>query len=452
MPLRLLAELNWAYGTSASDSDDRGPGIGLCSCRADACILSRQTTGRMVPRGLRGRSGAGWFDRETTLEIGVGRTRPDLIAPFSDAVSQAITEGGELGLQVAVYSGEELVVDIWAGSADTVAGTPVRADTLFPTFSVIKAVTAVALHIQAARGLVDYDTPVAHYWPAFAANGKEGMTVRHVLHHRSGLWHMPPDATPERLADYDWMCDSLARMAPMFEPGTRNGYQSYTFGWLIAEVVRRTDPRHRDFRDFVRQEILNPLGIDDLWMGVPPAEHHRIARLINAPPRSLPPDAPRFKAIPLHVGTSEEIFGRSDVRQACIPGAGGFSTARAMAHFFAMLANGGALGGVRLLPEDLVRTFTVPRPGSDQIDDVQGIVVRIGAGFWLAGNMQPENLGRLIGTTPNAFGHPGAGCSIGWADPDRRIAVAILHNRMFVPPATSQDSIRAAVTAAFGAD
>lgn len=204
------------------------------------------------------------------MDISVGRTRADLVAPFSDAVRRAITEGGEVGLQVAVYSGENLVVDISAGIADSVAGTPVRADTLFPTFSVIKAVTAVALHIQAARGLVDYDAPIARYWPEFAANGKEGMTVRHVLHHRSGLWHMPADVTQERMADYCWMCDSLSRMAPMFAPGTRNGYQSYTFGWLIAEVVRRTDPKRRDFPDFVRQEILDPLGIHDLWIGVPP--------------------------------------------------------------------------------------------------------------------------------------------------------------------------------------
>lgn len=386
------------------------------------------------------------------MDINVGRTRSDLIPLFGDAVRSAITGGGEAGLQVAVYSGDELVVDIWGGIADKVAGTVVGADTLFPTFSVIKAVTAVALHVQAARGLVDYDAPIARYWPEFAANGKERMTVRHVLHHRSGLWQMPPDVTPERMADYGWMCDSLARMAPMFEPGTRNGYQSYTFGWLIAEVVRRTDPKRREFRDFVAQEILDPLRIDDLWIGVPPSEHGRIARLINPPSRPLPPDAPRFKAIPLHVGTSEEVFGRSDVRQACIPGAGGFSTARAMARFFAMLANRGTLGGVRILPDDLVRTFTVPRPASEQIDDVQGIAVRIGAGFWLAGNSQPENLGRLIGTNPNAFGHPGAGCSIGWADPDRKIAVAILHNRMCLPPATSQDPIRAAVTAAFGTE
>ncbi len=382
--------------------------------------------------------------------INTGHTRTDLIAPFTEAVRQAI-EAGEVGLQVAVYEGQDLVVDIHAGIADTSTGRLVAADTLFPTFSVIKAVTAVALHIQAARGLVEYDAPVARYWPEFAANGKAGVTVRHVLQHRSGVWQMPADVTPERLADYGWMVDAIAKLAPMFPPGTRNGYQSYSFGWLVAEMVRRTDPQGRAFGDFVQQEIVRPLGIDDLWIGLAAQQHHRIARLIDAPPRDLPADAPPFKAIPLHVGTREEIFGRADVRKGCIPGAGGLATAQSMARFFAMLANGGALGGARLLPEALVKTFAEPRADWETPDDVHGIKLRIGLGFWTGGNSQPGNLGRQIGTNLNAIGHPGAGGSIAWADPDKRISVSIAHNRMFVPPNPSQDPIRAAITTAFGA-
>ena len=384
------------------------------------------------------------------MNIAIGRTRRDLIEPFNDAVKRAI-DTGEVGLQVAVYSGEDLVVDISAGIADAATGRPVETNTLFPTFSVIKAVTAVALHIQAARGLVDYDAPVARYWPEFAANGKDKVTVRHVLQHRSGVWQMPDGMTPERLADYDWVCAEIAKLAPKFEPGTRNGYQSYSFGWMVSEVVRRTDPKKRSFRAFVEDEIIRPLGIDDLWMGVPASEHGRVARLVDAPPRQLPPDAPPFLAIPLQVGTREEIFGRKDVRESCIPGAGGYATARSMARFFAMLANGGVLGGVRLLPESLVRTFSIPRPDADQPDDVHGVPLRIGAGFWVGGNLEPANLGRIIGRNPRAIGHPGAGCSIAWADPDKRLAVSISHNRMFLPPCLAQDPIREAITDAFGA-
>jgi CubicO group peptidase (beta-lactamase class C family) len=263
---------------------------------------------------------------------------------------------------------------------------------------------------------------------------------------------MPESVTPERLADYGWMVDAIARLSPMFEPGTRNGYQSLTFGWMVSEVVRRTDPKGRSFRTFVQEEIIQPLRIDDLWMGVPASEHPRVARLIDAPARQLPPDAPPFRAIPLRIGTREEIFGRKDVRESCIPGAGGFATAHAIARFFAMLANGGALDGVRILPEPLVQTFSQVRPDSDKPDDVQGIPLRNGAGFWLGGNSQPENLGRQIGLNPRAIGHPGAGGSIAWADPDKRLAVAICHNRMFLPPNTAQDPIRQAVTAAFGTD
>jgi CubicO group peptidase (beta-lactamase class C family) len=386
------------------------------------------------------------------MNIGVGKTRPDLVEPFRNAVERSIREGGEVGIQVAAYSDSNLVVDIWAGIADPMTAREVKADTLFPTFSVIKAVTATALHLQVSRGLVDYDAPVARYWPEFAANGKGKLTVRHVLHHRSGVWQMPEAVTPERLADYDWMVDAIARLPPIFEPGTRNGYQGLTFGWMISEVVRRTDPKGRSFRTFVQEEIVQPLRIDDLWMGVPVSEHPRVARLIDAPPRQLPPDAPPFRAIPLQVGTREDIFGRKDVRESCIPGAGGFATAHAIARFFAMLAKGGALDDVRILPEPLVQTFSQLRPDSDKPDDVQGIPLRIGAGFWLGGNSQPENLGRQIGHNPRAIGHPGAGGSIAWADPDKRLAVAICHNRMFLPPNTAQDPIRQAVTVAFGAD
>ena len=384
--------------------------------------------------------------------VSTGTTRTDLVPAFREALARCIDPGGEVGLQLAIYQDSKLVVDMWAGIADVTTGRVVAADTLFPTFSVIKAVTAVALHVQAERGLVEYDAPVARYWPEFAANGKDRMTVRHVLQHRSGIWQMPEDVTPETMADYDWMVGAIARLTPIFEPGTRNGYQSYTFGWIVAEIVRRTDLARRPFFKFVQDEILRPLGINDLWIGLPAAEHARVARLVNAPPRDLPPDAPPLRAIPLNVGTSEDIFGRTDIRKACIPGAGGMTTAPCMARFFAMLANGGALDGVRLLSEARVQDFSIARPDADQPDDVHGIPLRIGAGFWTGGNTQPTNLARLIGKNTRAIGHPGAGGSLAWADSDARLGVSICHNRMFVPPNPGLDPIRAAITESFGVD
>src|SRR6266705_3511660 len=181
------------------------------------------------------------------------------------AVDAAISERGEIGLQV-------------------------DADTLFPVFSVTKAVTAVALHIQAERGLVDYATPIAHYWPEFGAYGKDKATVYDALTHRLGVPIMPLGVTPELMCDWDWMVQRIADMRPLFEPGTKAAYMSYTFGWVIGEVVRRTDQRSRPFGTFIQAEICQPLGLDRLWVGIPDAVAPRVATLANMPP--IPPGAP----------------------------------------------------------------------------------------------------------------------------------------------------------------
>ena len=345
------------------------------------------------------------------------------------AVDMAIQERGEIGVQAAAYLDGKLEVDVWGGLADETTGREVDADTVFPVFSLIKAVTAVALHIQAERGMVDYYTPIAKYWPEFGKHGKDKGTVYDALTHRLGVPLMPVAVTPELMCDWDWMVGQLAEMRPLFEPGTKIGYMSYTFGWVVGEVVRRTDPKHRPFGRFIQEEICQPLGIDSLWAGIPDAVEPRVAKLTNmaADGPRLPPDSLMPRAIPQQVTTTQEIFGRPDVRRACIPGAQGIMNARSGARFFAMLANGGELDGVRLLSEDRVRTFNIPRPPSDW-DLVVGIPHKgtIGA-FHLLGSpgMWPA------GTNPHTFGHNAAGGTVGWADPDAHLAVTITHNRMF---------------------
>ena len=161
-------------------------------------------------------------------------------------------DSGELGVQVAAYVGNDLVVDAWTGPADTATLRPVDGDTLFPVFSVSKAITAVALHIQVERDLVRYEAPICEYWPEFGSGGKEAITIHDVLTHRSGLPQMPGGVTPERMCDWQWMVDALSKLTPLYPPGERSAYQSVTFGWLVGEVVRRTGPMQREFGSFVR--------------------------------------------------------------------------------------------------------------------------------------------------------------------------------------------------------
>jgi CubicO group peptidase (beta-lactamase class C family) len=349
------------------------------------------------------------------------------------AVDSAIRQSGEVGVQVAAYLKGELVVDVWGGVADETTGRTVNADTLFPVFSVTKAVTATALHIQAERGLIEYDKPIYHYWPEFAANGKSATTIRDALTHRAGIPLMPAGVTTEQMCNWDWMIGELAKMEALFAPGTASAYHSYTFGWIIAECVRRTDPRRRPFGQFVQEEICQPLGIDNLFIGIPDSAEPRIARLKNipAPPAGTPAPGPlRSGAIPAQVGVVQEVFGRPDVRRACIPGAGGIMNARSEARFFAMLANGGQWGGVRLLSEQRVRSFTTPRANRGEVDKVLDRVLNLGiGGFHLGGESPPAPA--VIGSNPNTICHPGAGGSIGWADLDAHLAVGICHNRMF---------------------
>ena len=366
---------------------------------------------------------------------------------MSDKVNRAVqqvldrlvADGREIGVQVCAWQGERQIVDCWAGLADTVTGRMVDGDTLFNVYSVSKAVSAVALHIQVERGLVDYDAPVAAYWPEFGAAGKQDVTVRHILSHVSGVLRMPPDVTPELMTNWDWMCTRIAEMPGEYPAGSRSSYQSMTFGWMVGEIVRRTDPKHRPFGQFVRQEIAEPLGASDLWLGIPGDAEQRVARLDDVAVYVAPDDNMMRAAQPLIVDLMPDPFERPYVRRACIPAVGGIFNARSEARFWAMLANGGQLNGVRLLSAERVASFAAPRPHFDDADPVFfGMKVPIGwAGFWLGGAEAPP-----VSAPRNmrALCHPGMGGSIGWADPDLGLAVAFCHNRMFDTIDIAEDS------------
>lgn len=382
--------------------------------------------------------------------------RPEANAIVKAAIDERIAAGQEIGVQVAAYRDGELVVDTWSGLADPVSGRAVDGATLFNVYSVTKAVAATATHLLVDRGHLDYDTPIVCWWPEYGAHGKEKTTLRHVLTHRAGVPQMPADTTPEKMCDWNWMTRGIADLKPLAEPGTRTLYLSMTFGWILGELVRRADPQHRSLGRFVREEIAAPLGISDLWIGLPDEAIPRFARHVNAmypvPPKwsstmwrtlsglskTLPESwcarllklPPLFLAsMPFPVTLVPDVFERPDVRRAEIGGVGGIFNARSCARFWAMLAQGGELDGVRVLSKALVDTFNTPRAHAEEPDPVMfgfPLPISIG-GFWLGGSFPPI----ATALTPRTIFHPGQGNSVGWADPDRRIAVAICHNRMF---------------------
>lgn len=357
------------------------------------------------------------------------------------AIDETLAAGTEVGVQVAAYLRGELVIDAWGGTADPASGRPVDGDTLFNVYSVTKAVVATAVHMQVDRGLLDYDAPITRWWPEYGAHGKEKTTLRDVLTHRACVPQMPEGMTPERLCDWPWMAAAIADLRPLAEPGTQTLYLSMTFGWILGELVRRSDPQRRSIGRYVREEIAVPLGAPDLWIGLPDEQLPRVARQVNAmapiPPEYLPP---LFMAsMPAPVALVPEVFERPDVRRAEVAGVGGIFTARSQARFWAMLAGGGTLAGVRLLSKEIVATLNTPRANSEEPDQVMfgfPLPITIG-GYWFGGPNPPV----CSVKNPRAICHPGQGGSIGWADPDQQLAVAICHNRLFNARSPADDPI-----------
>lgn len=336
---------------------------------------------------------------------------------------------GEVGVQAAAYLDGEPIVDTWAGSADPAgSGRMVDGDTLFSAFSVTKGITAALVARLVELGQLDYEARVVDYWPEYGANGKQDTTVRDALSHRAGIPRMPDGVTPEQMCDWDFMTASLERAAPVFAPGTANAYHTLNWGWLVGEIARRADPQRRPFDVLLRDELLDPLGIADVHLGVPDDKLWRVAPvLIPKPPEPAPVEL--YEAsMPLAVvpGT---VFNRRELRQSVSPGAGGIMTARGIARLFSLLARHGELDGTRLLSEELVLSLAEPRDDAGADDQTLGVPVLVGArGFWLGG--PPPTAYPAAGNGERILCSPGAGGSIAWTDLDTGLSAAILHNMM----------------------
>ena len=339
-------------------------------------------------------------------------------------VDELVDSGAERGVQVAVYQGGEQVVDVVAGVADPATGRPVDPGTVFYNYSIGKAATSTVVHLLVERGLFGYDTQVAELWPEFAANGKQAVTVRQVLDHTAGVPGIPLDTTVEDLCDWDRICAAIAAAELWWEPGTKVGYHAYTFGYILGEVVRRATGKR--ISQVLAEEVAGPLGVaGELWFGMPPSEHHRLAPLEDEPGAaemaaqmlaSMPPDLPMLRSAPMALFPNAEFGNRPDTLTADIP-AGGKVSARAIARLYAALL--GEVDGVRLLtPERLAEVTAVSSSGTDE---VFGMPTRWGLGY---------AIGLPDGSRDTAFGTGGVGGSFAFGDTASGLAFGLTKNRV----------------------
>lgn len=342
-------------------------------------------------------------------------------------LNRAVAEGRERGVQAVAYFRGACVVDAWAGSADFATGRPVDGDTLFPVFSTTKGILATAIHRLVERGAFTYDTRIAALWPAFAANGKTAITVRQALSHTSAIPHMPTDVGLADLGDWDAMCAAVARLQPLWPPGSRACYHAVTFGWILGEVARRATGI--SVTRLLHDECGAPIGVRDLHAGLPLSEHGRVAVLEepgwqpSPPPTDMPPTVPEWMH-PL-----ADWMNTTAGRCSCVPASSGIMTARSLARHYAALVPGG-VDGVELLSPARVRLATAPHFVGDPPP------VRMGLGYGLGG--APGAQGSRI----TAFGHGGYGGSAAFADPEFQFAFAYTRN-LYVPNSALQETIDA---------
>jgi CubicO group peptidase (beta-lactamase class C family) len=362
-----------------------------------------------------------------------------------------------------VYHRGEVVVDCWGGTRNE-QGDPWRENTLSLSYSTTKGVASTLLHILADRGLVSYEAPVADYWPEFAAAGKERLTVRQVLCHEAGLYRIRDMIDHAgRLLDWKHMAEALAQSAPCHEPGRAHGYHGWTYGWLVGEIIERVTGRR--FSQLVDSEIARPLGLDGLYVGLPPEQMQRRAQLIQKLPGSrlqtsdvvpvagrafsralgmvgVPIDLAHTYAALVPPGIDTVDFGSEAWAAATIPAANGIFTARSLARLYAMLASGGELDGVRLLSRDTVEHAT--RVQNRGIGRVVPYPMH-----WRLGYHRVNTLGARI---PRGFGHSGFGGSGAWADPDRQLAMGMVLNSGMGTPFGDLRIVRISTTAIRCAD
>lgn len=342
---------------------------------------------------------------------------------------------GELGASVSVWRGGEEVLSLAGGWRDREQSEPWTAETPVLFWSATKGLASACLHhALQERGLSPLD-PVSAYWPEFAQKGKERVTIAEVLSHQAGL---PALSTPVPVTEYAAVVEALAAEAPHWAPGLGHGYHPRTFGFLVDEILRRVTGG-TPLGSYWRREFAEPLGLD-VWIGLPAEIVPLVAPVF--PARSAPPKGDLFYAAFLTAGSltaqafasprglhSASALNQPEALTASFPGFGGVGTARGLARFYAMLAMGGELDGRRFFHQQTIDWMTTTLvQGADRVLHIE---TAFSAGF-MRDPIGPDGVKRraIYGPSPRAFGHPGAGGSLAFADPDRGLSFAYVMNQM----------------------
>lgn len=352
-----------------------------------------------------------------------GHTDPRLTG-LRDALAAMVDSGEELGAAISVDLEGETLVDIWGGHADVARTRPWERDTIVNVWSTTKEVTALAVLLLVERGLVDLDAPVATYWPEFAANGKEGVLVRHVMSHTSGVsgWDQPFVLTD--MYDRETATARLAAQAPWWEPGTASGYHAQNQGHLLGEIIRRTSGR--TLTQLVAEEIAGPLGVD-LQIGATERDDDRVAEIVPPPPlpmglSQVPADSPMVRTFTGPVA-SAAAANTIPWRRAELGALNAHTNARALARTFSVISRGGAVDDVRpLSPETIEQIF---REQSRGVDLVLGVPLRFGIGFALP---EPQTVPYIPDGRVCFWG--GWGGSMTVMFPERALTVSYVMNKM----------------------
>jgi CubicO group peptidase (beta-lactamase class C family) len=377
-----------------------------------------------------------------TLErqTAAGAVHGTYLSEFStvvDAFIHNFESLGEVGASLCITRDGQSVVDVWGGLAEVESKRPWVQDTASVVFSSTKGAVALAAHTLVASGELDLDSPVKRYWPEFAQRGKEGATVRMMLDHSVGVPAMREKLKDKGCCDWDYMIERLEQEEPFWRPGTRNGYHMANFGWTVGELVRRVSGQ--TLGQYFQEAIAGPTGAE-FWIGLPQTHESRVAPMIPFKPvRGAPLSAFTEALLKDSKSISSLAFfnqggfspNSRQCRAAQIGGGGGVANGRGLARIYAPFACGGELGGRRFVDRDTLCAMGEVAVATHE-DATLLIPTRFSLGFMKSmDNRRAPGVDRssVILSGP-AFGHVGAGGSIGFADPAERLSFGYAMNRM----------------------